>query len=358
MPDIPDEQVVNFDVMNEILEVKKGDGTTSHVVIGHAIDDLHRFLPAGARVIIITDTNVYNHYKMIIERYEKIVIGMGEEIKTFDTLLEIYSQLLQKGADRETYIVGFGGGIVTDITGFAASTYMRGLRFGFVATSLLAQVDASVGGKNGVNFEGYKNMIGTFNQPDFVLCDLSVLRTLPKRELQSGMAEIIKSGLILDSALFELFERHDLTEFLRNDTLLREAITGAVKVKKHIVDLDEKETGDRKKLNLGHTFAHAIEKCTRKFLHGEAVAIGLVMIAELSVKMGLFSLGDAERVRAAVTRMGLPTDSGIAMAELFEALKTDKKKDADSVSLILMRGIGECEIRKMKFADLEKIVIK
>ena len=246
--------------MNEVLEVKRSDGTVSKVVIGHVIADLDRYIPQGARVIVITDENVYKHYAILIDRYEKIVIGLGEKNKTHETLTQIYSQLLAMGADRETYIVGFGGGIVTDIAGFAASTYMRGLRFGFVATTLLAQVDASVGGKNGVNVDGYKNMVGTFNQPDFVLCDLSVLQTLPRRELQAGMAEVIKSGLIMDATLFELFERYDLDDFLNKDNLLLEAITGAVRVKKQIVDRDEKEQGDRKKLNLGHTFAHAIEK--------------------------------------------------------------------------------------------------
>ena len=338
--------------MNEVLEVKRGDGGISTVVIGRVLDELEGFIPKDKKVIVITDSNVYTYYKEQIDRYEGIVIGLGEENKTLETLDGIYSELIAMGADRESFILGFGGGIVTDIAGFAASTYMRGLRFGFVATTLLAQVDASVGGKNGVNCDGYKNMVGTFNQPEFVLCDSFVLKTLPQREFRGGLAEIFKSGLIRDSDLFVLFEKHTFDDFRRDDSLLQEAVTRAVKVKKTIVEADEKEHGERKLLNLGHTFAHAIEKSTRQFQHGEAVSIGLVMIADLSVRMGLLSLDDATRIKNVVERMGLPADSGIPLETLFEALKSDKKKDADSVSLILPKGVGHCEIRKMTFEEL------
>lgn len=340
--------------MNEILDVKRTDGRVSKVVIGRIIDQLEDFLPKDKKVVIITDSNVYGHYKDYIDRYEKIVIGLGEENKTLDTLYNIYSELIKLGADRESFILGFGGGIVTDIAGFTASTYMRGVRFGFVATTLLAQVDASVGGKNGVNIDGYKNMVGVFNQPEFVLCDLGLLKTLPDRELRSGMAEIIKSGLIRDAALFEMFEQYELEDFRRNENLLREVVTGAVRVKKVIVDRDEKEQGERKLLNLGHTFGHAIEKSTRRFLHGEAVAIGLVMAAKLSVRMGILPEEELLRICKSIEKAGLPIESGISQEVLFEALKSDKKKDADSVNMILLNGIGHCEIRKMKFDELVK----
>lgn len=340
--------------MNETIEVKRAGGGISQVVIGQVLDRLPDFLPEDKKIIVITDTNVYRYYKPVVDRYENIVIGPGEEHKTLGTLEGIYSELIALGADRESFVLGFGGGIVTDIAGFAASTYMRGLRFGFVATTLLAQVDASVGGKNGVNCDGYKNMVGTFNQPEFVLCDQSVLKTLPEREFRGGLAEIVKSGLIRDAGLFGLFGKHAFDDFRNDGNLLREAITRAVKVKKAIVDADEKEQGERKLLNLGHTFAHAIEKSTRQFEHGEAVAIGLVMIADLSVKMGLMSSADAARIKNAIERMGLPTDAGIPVETLFEALRSDKKKEGGSVSLILPRGVGDCEIRKMEFGELKK----
>ena len=344
--------------MNEVLEVKRGDGGTSTVVIGRMLDELEGFLPKDKKIIVVTDSNVYTHYKARIDRYEHIVIGLGEENKTLGTLAGMYSELIALGADRESFVLGFGGGIVTDITGFVASTYMRGVRFGFVATTLLAQVDASVGGKNGVNCDGYKNMIGTFNQPEFVLCDLPVLNTLPDREFRGGLAEIFKSGLIGDAGLFEAFEHHAFEEFLHNENLLQEAVTRAVKVKKAIVDADEKEHGERKLLNLGHTFAHAIEKSTRRFRHGEAVAIGVVMAAGLSVRMGLLPEADAGRIKRVVERMGLPADSGIPLPTLFEALRSDKKKEADSVSLILPTAIGRCEINKMKFDELHGLLVE
>ncbi len=343
--------------MNEILKVRRADGGSSTVVIGRSLDRLDDFLPEGKKVVAITDPNVYRHYGAILDRFDPIIIGMGEEIKTLATLETIYSGLIARGADRETFIVGFGGGIVTDIAGFAASTWMRGVRFGFVATSLLAQVDASVGGKNGVNCDGYKNMVGTFNQPEFVLCDPEVLKTLPEREFRGGLAEIVKAGIIRDAGLFELFENHSFTDFQTNEKLLQEAILRAVKVKKAIVDADERERGERKLLNLGHTFAHAIEKTMRRFEHGEAVAIGLVMAAWLSVSLRLLPEPEAIRITRIVAQLGLPTDADAVPAELFAALKSDKKKEADAVDLILVRSIGDAVIHRMGFEKLERWMV-
>ncbi len=234
---------------------------------------------------------------------------------------------------------------------------MRGVRFGFVATSLLAQVDASVGGKNGVNCDGYKNMVGTFNQPEFVLCDPVVLKTLPEREFRGGLAEIVKAGIIRDAELFELFENHSFVDFQTDEILLHEAILRAVKVKKAIVDADERERGERKLLNLGHTFAHAIEKTMRQFEHGEAVAIGLVMAAWLSVSLRLLPEAEAILITRIVAQLGLPTDADAVPAELFAALKSDKKKEADAVDLILIRSIGDAVIHRMTFNQLEKWMV-
>lgn len=245
--------------MKEIIEIKRTQGDTSKIIIGEVLEELDQYLPEK-RIIVITDANIHRHYRDFIDRYEHIIIGMGETNKTFLTVEKIYKELIEMNADRETFILGFGGGIVTDITGFAASTYMRGVSFGFIASTLLAQVDASVGGKNGINVEGYKNMAGTFNQPDFVICDTSILKTLPEREFKAGMAEIIKTGILADEVLFELFEKHTAEEFRDNGQLLKEALSAAIKIKAGIVERDEREYGERRKLNLGHTFAHAIEK--------------------------------------------------------------------------------------------------
>lgn len=331
--------------MKQIIEVKRQQGAPSKVVIGEVIHSLDTFLPENRRVVIITDANLHRRYKEIINRYDYLLIGIGENNKTLNTVQKLYGELLQLGVDRRTFIVGFGGGIVTDIAGFVASTYMRGLEFGFVATSLLAQVDASVGGKNGVNFEGYKNMIGTFNQPEFVLCDTSLLQTLPEREFKAGLAEIIKAGLIADPDLFALFEKHSWQEFRDNPTLLKKAIAGAVQVKADIVERDERESGERRKLNLGHTYAHAVEKCSREFLHGEAVAIGTVMIAALSREMGLIDTAKEERIRTVFQQAGLPVESNIDLKKLNQALRHDKKKEDTQIHFVLLNGIGNCEIR-------------
>ena len=342
--------------MKEIIEVKRGAGGLSHIVIGDVIGELRSYLPQR-RVIVITDANVHRRYKQIIDSFEHIIIGMGETNKTLYTVEKVYNELIALGADRECFILGFGGGIVTDVSGFVASTYMRGLHFGFVATTLLAQVDASVGGKNGVNVEGYKNMVGVFNQPEFVLCDTSLLRTLPEREFRAGLAEIIKAGIIGDPELFSLFENHTLEEFRQDGALLTKIITASVRVKAAIVEADEREGGLRKKLNLGHTFAHAIEKCSSEFLHGEAVAIGTVMMARVSVQLGTLLEEEADRIGRVIAKMGLPVRSGVDVKRLLKALKLDKKRDADQISLVLIDRVGSCEIRKTSFVDLEKLFV-
>ena len=341
--------------MQEVIEVRNSQGEVSRIFIGNVISMLPTLLP-DTHVIVITDENIYEHYGILLDKFDRIIIGRGEEHKTLATAEHIYSKLLELGADRKSFILGFGGGIVTDIAGFAASTYMRGIRFGFVASTLLAQVDASVGGKNGVNLGGYKNIVGTFNQPEFVLCDTSLLDTLPDKEFRTGLSEIIKAGLIADPDLFRLFEHHSADEFRHNKRLLTEIISRAVHVKADIVSRDEKESGERKKLNLGHTLAHAIEKCSRDYTHGEAVAIGTVFIGRLSHKMGLISEEDLFRILNVISKAGLPQESGLELDTLFEALKLDKKKENDSISLILMKGIGACEIRRMSFDEFRKLI--
>ena len=326
----------------------------SEIYIGPTADILPGVLPGG-RVVVVSDATIDRLYHPMLAPYDTVLIGLGESIKTLQTVESIYRRFIELGVDRSTFVLGIGGGIVTDVAGFAAATYMRGLDFGFVSTTLLGQVDASVGGKNGVNVDGYKNMAGTFTQPQFVICDPALLRTLPEREFRAGLAEIIKAGLIADRGLFELFENHPIDAFRNDQSLLNEAITRAIRVKADVVERDERESGERRKLNLGHTFAHAIEKCGNEFLHGEAVAIGTVMIARLSAHLGTATQDEADRVRRVFERMGLPIRTEIDFKRLVKALKHDKKKEADSVSFVLLRGIGDCEIRRFTFDEIDRL---
>ena len=231
----------------------------SAIFVGERFRGLTRYLPPG-KAAIITDPNVRAIYGHRFPPCPVIEMGTGEGAKTLDTVREIYERLMDLEADRSWFVVGIGGGIVCDVAGFVASTYMRGVPFGFVATTLLSQVDASVGGKNGVNFHAFKNMVGTFRQPDWVMCDTDLLKTLPKAELRSGLAEVIKTAAIGDERLFSFMEghygevldlKHEATERVVYDT---------VRVKTAIVNRDAEEQGERRKLNFGHTLGHAIEK--------------------------------------------------------------------------------------------------
>ena len=339
--------------MKRVIEVIGGDGNLSKIAVGDVLSTLSEWLPEGKRVIIITDANIHRNYQTLIDQYENIIIGFGETNKTLQTVEKVCSKLIELNVDRSCFILGIGGGIVTDVTGFIASIYMRGLKFGFVATTLLSQVDASIGGKNGVNLDGYKNMIGVFNQPEFVLCDTAILKTLPNREFKAGMAEIIKAAMISDHDLFEKLEKLDATTLKNNPELLAEIITAAIEIKAKIVMADETEQGVRKKLNLGHTFAHAIEKCSHNSsLHGEAVSIGVVIISDLALRMGHITEEYRERVVNLLTKFELPTTTDIKTHKLLKALRSDKKREANGISIILPVGYGSCNIVHMSFDEL------
>lgn len=318
----------------------------SRIIVGCVGDLLPRLLP-DCRVVVVADTNIDRHYHSLVNRFDHVLIGLGETSKTLLTVDTIYRKFIELGVDRSTFILGIGGGIVTDVAGFAAATYMRGLDFGFISTSLLGQVDASVGGKNGVNVEGYKNMVGTFSQPRFVICDVSMLRTLPKREFRAGLAEIIKSGVIADGELFGMLERCDFATLPNDPELLGSIVYRAMKVKADIVERDEREAGDRRKLNLGHTLAHAIEKNTSKLNHGEAVAVGLSLIAEAAERKGLLSAADRERIANLLTRAGFDLNPPVPMRQMLKAVAKDKKSDGDSIHVVLPTSIGSCNVTRM-----------
>jgi 3-dehydroquinate synthase len=343
------------------VEIKRENRNPSKVVVGDAQGALSGLLPpasSGRRVVVITDPNLAAIHGEQIRTHSSdvIVIPTGEEHKTLATIESVHRRLIDMGADRRTYIVGWGGGIVTDVAGFAASTYLRGVEFGFVATSLLAQVDASVGGKNGVNVGGFNNMAGLFNQPDFVLCDTGVLATLPPREFRAGLAEMIKAGIIGDPELFTILEKHSPARLLADPELLTRAILAAIRVKARIVEADETEKEERRKLNLGHTIAHAVEKLTREFNHGEAVGIGLVAIAGVSERLGLLDPQTKGRIVRAVEMAGLPTGSGLAPQKIATALTRDKKVEDGALWLVVVRSIGDVALRRTAFDELAALI--
>ena len=318
----------------------------SEIYIGPTSDILPGVLPGG-RVVVVSDATIDRLYHPMLAPYDTVLIGLGESIKTLQTVESIYRRFIELGVDRSTFVLGIGGGIVTDVAGFAAATYMRGLSFGFVSTTLLGQVDASVGGKNGVNVDGYKNMAGTFSQPRFVICDPGMLRTLSDREFRAGLAEVVKAAIIADA---DLFARIEATTFddLRSDTdLLTDAVSASIRVKADIVERDERESGDRRKLNLGHTLAHAIEKCTNRLNHGEAVAVGTVLVADAAVRLGVLAPPVRDRIRALLVRLGFAVEPPVAAGELLQQVGKDKKSEAGILHVVFPTGIGSCEVRPM-----------
>ena len=335
--------------MERIIQINQ----TSTLYVGRAEELLERVLPEG-RTVVITDANIDRLYPNLVRRFEHIIVGQGEVCKSLQTVERVYRELMAMGADRSTFILGIGGGIVTDIAGYVAATYMRGVEFGFVSTTLLGQVDASIGGKNGVNVADYKNMVGTFRHPRFVIADVEMLRTLPKRELRAGMAEVVKSAIIADVELFERLERCGEAIYDSMEDM-QEAMLGAVAVKAHIVKEDEREGGIRRLLNLGHTLGHAIEKCTHEVNHGEAVAIGMSLVAHAAVRRGDLCEDVAERIDRALMQLGLKLEMPVTMTEMLREVKYDKKKKNNTIRLIVPKRIGECAVVEMSFEELEQL---
>lgn len=339
----------------ELVEVK-GSESFSQILIGESIDNLKNYT-LNSKLFIITDGNVKRLYRNRFPIAPIYSIDPGEKSKNFQTTLNIYRWLLENNADRSSFIVGIGGGVVCDIAGFVASTFMRGVNFGFVATTLLAQVDASVGGKNGIDLDGYKNIIGTFNQPKFVICDISMLKTLSTIEFANGMAEVVKHALISDKLMFDDIEKNRTEILALNEGLIEYLVTRSVKIKASIVEADERENDLRRVLNLGHTWGHAVEKLTG-IPHGQAVSIGLVFAANLSIEKGLLSIEERDRLENILSNFGLPTKTDANPKHIFEVLQKDKKRENEFVHFVLMKGIGSVEVERINLKELEKFIQK
>lgn len=319
----------------------------------------------AGRVVVVTSPGVARpHYAALAAglerahlRLHKLEVPDGERAKTLRTASRLYHALLELGADRETLLCGFGGGCVGDVTGFVASTFLRGVPLLQVPTTLLAQVDASVGGKTAVNHPRGKNLIGSFYQPRMVWIDPEVLATLPARQRRCGLAEIIKAGAIWDAEFFEWLESHAEAALRLEREPLTHAIARACAIKAEVVGLDERESGLRSLLNFGHTLAHAIEAVCgyRKVRHGEAVAMGMVFAARLSERRGLCPAGLTERLRALLERVGLPVlppDWHEQYRAYLRALSVDKKVRGEKVGFVVLRELGRAEVLHLSPAEI------
>jgi 3-dehydroquinate synthase len=325
-------------------------------------------LELGRRCAIISDTNVAPLYAKAAEDsltragFEVVLITVpaGETAKSMKTVESCYDQFAGHRLERKSFVVALGGGVVGDLAGFVAATYLRGIQFVQVPTTLLAQVDSSVGGKVGVNLKAGKNLVGAFHQPRLVLCDLNTLKTLPDREYRAGLAEVIKYGIISDANLFRELERN-LPRLLKRDAqTLAAVVARCCEIKADVVGKDETEGGLRAILNFGHTIGHALEAISGygKYLHGEAISIGQVAAADLSHLMLDFSKQDVDRVIKLFQNAGLPTHitpTRAQVARLCDAMKLDKKVSAGEVKFVLARDIGKVEFgHQVPLALIEK----
>jgi 3-dehydroquinate synthase len=336
-----------------ILEIHGSTGNAT-IVIGESLQNLTKYIPSE-KPAIITDTNVRRLYAKDFPPCEVIEIGTGETIKNLDTVQVIYEKLIEIEADRSCFIVGIGGGIVCDIAGFVASTFLRGVRFGLVPTTLLSQADAGAGGKNGVNFSGYKNMVGVFHQPECVICDMNLLRSLPEREIRCGLAEIVKHAAIADAGLFTYLEGHYRKALALETEVAERLVYDSLLIKASIVGRDETERGERRKLNFGHTFGHAIEKSTG-LSHGEAISVGMVIASALSAQRGFLPEKDRQRIEALLKNLKLPTGVRVDGKAVLDAVRRDKKRKGESLSFVLLHGIGTAVVEEIPMRELEAVV--
>jgi 3-dehydroquinate synthase len=328
-----------------------------------------RYTPylAGSQVMIVTNETVAPLYLDTVRgalggrRVEQVVLPDGEQYKTLDVVDRIYTALLEARFDRRCTLVALGGGVVGDMTGFAAATYQRGVAFIQVPTTLLSQVDSSVGGKTGVNHPLGKNMVGAFHQPRAVIADTAVLDTLPDRELSAGLAEVIKYGLINDPEFFAWLEQNMTALRAREPGALAYAIERSCIDKAGVVEADEREAGSRALLNLGHTFGHAIETGMGygQWLHGEAVGTGMCMAARLSHAVGWLADDELSRVERLVGAAGLPTEppDAVDAVRFLELMAVDKKVLDGELRLVLLRGIGHAVISSDFGADALRQVL-
>ena len=333
--------------------------------------DTYAAAPRAASALIVTNTTVAPLYAerlrgALAGKYPSIhmvILPDGEAYKTWATLNQIFDALLAHGCDRKTVIYALGGGVIGDMAGFAAASYMRGVPFVQVPTTLLAQVDSSVGGKTAINHPLGKNMIGAFYQPQLVVCDLETLKTLPARELSAGLAEVIKYGPIADLAFLDWIEANIEALMARDTAALAHAVRRSCEIKAWVVGQDEREAGLRAILNFGHTFGHAIEAGLGygAWLHGEAVGCGMVMAAALSQRLGLIDTAFVERLRTLIARAGLPVrapvlDAADNAGRYLALMRVDKKAEGGEIKFVVIDGGGQAAVRGAPDALVREVI--
>ena len=355
------------------VHIDLGDRSYPILIASALLDDPASFasLPAGNTALIVTNVTVGPLYAQRLQsalqqRYKTVhvvTLPDGEEHKNWQTLNSIFDALLAHACDRKTVLFALGGGVVGDMTGFAAASYMRGVPFVQIPTTLLAQVDSSVGGKTGINHPLGKNMVGAFYQPLQVVCDLDTLKTLPARELSAGLAEVIKYGPIADLAFLEWIEDNMDALLQRDASALAYAVQRSCEIKAWVVEQDERESGVRAILNFGHTFGHAIEAGMGygNWLHGEAVGCGMVMAAELSRELGLVDAAFVLRLRKLVQRAGLPVigprlDPNDNAGRYLELMRVDKKAEGGEIRFVVIDGPSRAALRTAPDALVRKVL--
>lgn len=328
-----------------IIPVKTSTGEYNIVLKRGVLNNLSEYLNVNRKVLIVTDSGVPQAYSETVAKQCKepfvVTIPQGETSKNFDTFKILLSKMVESGFTRSDCVVAVGGGVVGDISGFVAASFMRGVDFYNIPTTVLSQVDSSIGGKVAIDFCGYKNIVGAFYPPKGVIIDSDTLKTLPKRQISNGLAESVKMALTCDKELFSIFEKESV------DENIDKIIEGSLRIKKYVVESDEKEQGLRKILNFGHTLAHAIETQNgmEGLYHGECVALGMLPMCSQNVN---------DRLTKVLSKLNLPTNFDYDAEKITEAVKHDKKASGDEITVIYVPEIGKYEMRKIKLSQFQE----
>ncbi len=329
-------------------------GATVHNLIGGNFEQIKDY-NSKEKIVIITDENVFSLHQPKFAGYQVIQIKGTEKNKTQTSVDVIVNHLLEMDIDKSYMLVGVGGGVVTDMAGYVASIYKRGIKLGLVPTTILGMTDASIGGKNGVNVGIYKNMVGTTYRPTFILYDFSFLDSLPKSEWINGFAEIIKHACIKDAEMFEALAQHNIDYYYSNKQATASLIEKNVALKTAVVVNDEFETGDRFLLNFGHTFGHAIENLYQ-LPHGHAVSLGMVIAAKISEEINNFESISKERLIKLLEQYGLTVLLDVDYKKVVGLLKNDKKRAGDQINFVLLNNIGDAVVQKLSFSMIDSLV--